>query len=30
MAWRPTQYLVAGELDNTILNRVTGVVDKST
>jgi hypothetical protein len=24
MAWRPTQYLIAGELDNTIPGKVTG------
>ena len=24
MAWRPTQYLVEGELDNTVLGKVTG------
>ena len=24
MAWRPTQYLIEGELDNTALGNVTG------
>jgi len=24
MAWRPTEYLIEGELDNTVLGRVTG------
>jgi len=24
MAWRPTQYLIRGELDNTHLGKVTG------
>jgi hypothetical protein len=24
MAWRPTQYLIAGELDNTIPGKVMG------
>ena len=24
MAWRPTQYLIAGELDNTVPGKVTG------